>query len=259
MSKVVRVGIVGCGIFGQWHLKAFTQLQNEGKTVLVAACDLIEEKRNKAAKEYGVKTQFVCLDSGYMGTAVYGACVQRLDEKGNCWRTLRGTEDKFFIHRRRDEKTGQIIQEQRIYSMRQSADPLLGLKTAEFEKLRAGMSATALAVMRNQKLMASQYNWSKPAIYAILLNLRDGKGAKWMSPASDANTPEELDYRRQLNSHFQRTRHDARGNPITEWHCLGPDHYWDCEAMQVVCAIMAGLFPAQAQGIKSKVEGEQAA
>ena len=55
MSKAVRVGIVGCGIFGQWHLKAFTQLQNEGKAELVAASDLIEGKRNKAAQEYGIK------------------------------------------------------------------------------------------------------------------------------------------------------------------------------------------------------------
>ncbi|HUT63557.1 MAG TPA: Gfo/Idh/MocA family oxidoreductase [Anaerolineae bacterium] len=55
MSDVVRVGIVGGGIFGQWHLKAFTQLQNEGKAELVALADLMEEKRNKAAVDYGVK------------------------------------------------------------------------------------------------------------------------------------------------------------------------------------------------------------
>jgi predicted dehydrogenase len=55
MPKVVRVGIVGGGIFGQWHLKAFTQLQNEGKAELVALADLVEEKRNKASQEYGTK------------------------------------------------------------------------------------------------------------------------------------------------------------------------------------------------------------
>lgn len=54
MSKAVRVGIVGAGIFGQWHLKAFTQLQNDGKAELVALADLIEEKRNRAAEDYGV-------------------------------------------------------------------------------------------------------------------------------------------------------------------------------------------------------------
>jgi predicted dehydrogenase len=55
MARVCRVGIVGGGIFGQWHLKAFTQLQNEGKAQLVALADLKEDARNKAAREYGVK------------------------------------------------------------------------------------------------------------------------------------------------------------------------------------------------------------
>ena len=54
MSNVGRIGIIGGGIFGQWHLKAFTQLQNEGKAELVALADIREEARNKAAKEYGV-------------------------------------------------------------------------------------------------------------------------------------------------------------------------------------------------------------
>jgi len=55
MSKTVQVGIVGGGIFGQWHLKAFTQLQNEGKCELVALADLVKEKREKAASEYSLK------------------------------------------------------------------------------------------------------------------------------------------------------------------------------------------------------------
>lgn len=55
MARVCRVGIIGGGIFGQWHMKAFTQLQNEGKAELVALADLKEDARNKAAKEYGVK------------------------------------------------------------------------------------------------------------------------------------------------------------------------------------------------------------
>ncbi len=55
MSKPVRIGIVGAGIFGQWHLKAFTQVQNEGKAELVAIADLVKEKREQAAKDYNVK------------------------------------------------------------------------------------------------------------------------------------------------------------------------------------------------------------
>ena len=44
MSKVAKIGIVGSGIFGQMHLKAFTQLQNEGKVELAAIADIVEEK-----------------------------------------------------------------------------------------------------------------------------------------------------------------------------------------------------------------------
>lgn len=55
MSEVLRIGIVGSGIFGQMHLKAFTQLQNEGKAELAAIADIVREKREKAAQEYGVK------------------------------------------------------------------------------------------------------------------------------------------------------------------------------------------------------------
>ena len=54
MSKVMKVGIVGGGIFGQWHLKAFTQLQNEGKAELAALADIKEDAREKAASEYGL-------------------------------------------------------------------------------------------------------------------------------------------------------------------------------------------------------------
>jgi predicted dehydrogenase len=55
MARIGRIGIVGGGIFGQWHLKAFTQLQNEGKAELAALADLKEDARNKAAAQYGVK------------------------------------------------------------------------------------------------------------------------------------------------------------------------------------------------------------
>ncbi len=56
MARKGKIGIVGGGIFGQWHLKAFTQLQNDGKVELAALADLREDARNRAAQEYGVTT-----------------------------------------------------------------------------------------------------------------------------------------------------------------------------------------------------------
>ena len=55
MSRVLRIGIVGSGIFGQMHLKAFTRLQHEGKAELAAIADIVREKREKAAQDYSVK------------------------------------------------------------------------------------------------------------------------------------------------------------------------------------------------------------
>ncbi len=54
MNVPVRIGIVGAGIFGQWHLKAFSRLRREGRADLAAVTDLDPEKREKAAREYDV-------------------------------------------------------------------------------------------------------------------------------------------------------------------------------------------------------------
>ena len=55
MSKTGKIGIIGAGIFGQWHLKAFSRLMKEGKIELAAISDLREEPREKAAKDYNIK------------------------------------------------------------------------------------------------------------------------------------------------------------------------------------------------------------
>jgi predicted dehydrogenase len=55
MARIGRIGIVGGGIFGQWHLKAFSRLAGEGKIELVALADISADARESAAKQYGVK------------------------------------------------------------------------------------------------------------------------------------------------------------------------------------------------------------
>lgn len=53
--KKARIGIVGGGIYGQYHLKAFSQMRNEGKIELCAIADLKQEARDAAAETYGVQ------------------------------------------------------------------------------------------------------------------------------------------------------------------------------------------------------------
>ena len=38
MADAIRIGVIGTGVFGISHLRVFKQAQNEGRTVLVAAC-----------------------------------------------------------------------------------------------------------------------------------------------------------------------------------------------------------------------------
>ena len=55
MSKVrkTRVGVVGCGFYGQNHLNSWNDLQ-DGTVSMVAVCDLDEEKSRTAGRTFGV-------------------------------------------------------------------------------------------------------------------------------------------------------------------------------------------------------------
>ena len=54
MQKTLNIGFIGCGsIANSKHFKAQKRLQDEGKVKMVAFCDLIVERAQKAAREYG--------------------------------------------------------------------------------------------------------------------------------------------------------------------------------------------------------------
>ncbi len=54
--RVARLGVIGGGTFGWFHLTAYSQLQREGKAQLVALADVKEEVLERRAKEFNVKT-----------------------------------------------------------------------------------------------------------------------------------------------------------------------------------------------------------
>ncbi len=63
MSKVFKVGIVGCGgIANGKHLPALKTLADKGKLELVYFCDIIPERAEKAAKTYGTADAKVTTD-----------------------------------------------------------------------------------------------------------------------------------------------------------------------------------------------------
>ena len=53
MEKVIRIGIIGCGgIANGKHMPALKTIEG---VEMVAFCDIIKERAEKAAKEYGVE------------------------------------------------------------------------------------------------------------------------------------------------------------------------------------------------------------
>lgn len=66
MSKTLKVAIIGCG--GIANGKHLPSLKQQPEVELVAFCDIVEERAQKAAAEYGVEGAKVFTDSG------------------NCWR-----------------------------------------------------------------------------------------------------------------------------------------------------------------------------
>ena len=63
MSKVFKVGIVGCGgIANGKHLPALKKLADQGKLELVYFCDIVEERAEQAAKKFGAEGAKVTTD-----------------------------------------------------------------------------------------------------------------------------------------------------------------------------------------------------
>jgi predicted dehydrogenase len=63
MEKCFKAGIIGCGfIANRKHLPALAKLKAKGKIELTAFCDLIKERAEEAAKQYGDSGALVCTE-----------------------------------------------------------------------------------------------------------------------------------------------------------------------------------------------------
>ncbi len=54
--KTVKIGLIGCGRISKNHLDAVTQIP---EAEFVAACDIVEEKMQAIAENYGIKNLFI--------------------------------------------------------------------------------------------------------------------------------------------------------------------------------------------------------
>lgn len=94
--------------------------------------------------------------------------------------------------------------------------------------------------------LAPYIHWASDPVKDILHALRSGNGAAWETP----DDPPE-DYAKQINGDAKREVVNKKtGRPVWVWRRVGPNHAWDCEAMQIAAALMLRILAAPEQEAK---------
>ena len=154
--------------------------------------------------------RFVHVDCSYRPDEVYEHCARY------GWLALRGRPEEYFIHSRKlDRPVRRYFSEMRI------VDPAIGTDR-QADRMRR---------------RAIEFMWADSPVKDILARLFAGKGV-YFGVAKDA--PQF--YMNHMASE-RKAVVETRGNKeIRRWVRLGkrPNHLWDCEAMQIVFALIKG-------------------
>ena len=171
----------------------------------------------KVQTDNGVKDQCVMVDSGNFATQVYAKCIEyghigllKGKKVWFSWIALQGYDWKDFNHPDGSKK---------LYSTETRGDPALGKEA--------------------QGKTCPHFRWSNYSVKNILVWLRDGKGAKWVTNESNE------EYNRQMNSEILTKTVDKKTNRdrlIWVQRTGVPNHYFDCECMQIVGACMVNIL-----------------
>jgi len=166
------------------------------------------EDCDEIQERFGVHPQLVFLDAGYNAYEVYKLCGQR------GWTALRGDQKDYFIHIRK-LRDGSKEKTRRFYS--------------PVHKVAAGRDMCRLHHFAANNIRD---------ILQRLRNLKNGDVMMWQIPDETGR-----DYRRQLEAE----RRVKKGNKWV-WELIGkrPNHYFDCEVMQVTAAIMLKIIGGEA-------------
>ncbi|EIQ01619.1 bacteriophage tail assembly protein [Opitutaceae bacterium TAV1] len=166
----------------------------------------------------------VCVDGGHARNEVATWCARY------GWTVLIGDDLETFPHTPRHRKRGEKPT-QRPYSMRFKIDPRRG---------QVGQG----------RRFAHAFTWSNPTVKKLTWNLRHGRGARWELP-----TDLSADYKAQIDTEVRKRVLDKKtGRPRYWWVTLDENnHAWDCENMQTVFALMAGIL---AEDIEDETQKE---
>jgi hypothetical protein len=158
---------------------------------------------DEVATKLGIPPACVFKDGGENQSIM----AQRAAEHG--WKLLIGHTAKSYPWKIRQGRSKPRVV-QRPYSRPKMVDPLKG---------RRGQ----------KRVYVPAFLWSNPTIKDILWKLRHGQGRPWEVPADVSP-----DYKKQIDSE----RKDPKTGIWKPHSAKTPNHFWDCECMQVVAAIM---------------------
>lgn len=201
------------------------------------------EQVKKVQERFTVKDQHVFCDLGYEQTRVAAVCIKHGHAgiiKGRrmylCWTGLKGSFSETFAHKipKLDargkpirDKEGKIVMiiERRIYS-------------------EIGYISTSIG-RASKSIPCPFFSWSNLHAKDILKRYRDGEQGKvqWLPDKLPANDNESAS--NQMHSEYRTRVVDPRtGRRTDRWLPIGkrPNHKWDCMAMQIIAANIAGII-----------------
>lgn len=157
----------------------------------------------------GVAASCVCIDGSFEMMEVATQCVKY------GWTMLVGDDAEWFYHKRKNSTAVR-----RPYSERFRVDPLKG---------KQGQG----------RRWCWAFRWSNPSIKNLVWNLRHGSSTHAWEVAENVSPR----YREEIDGEAKRSVIDKKkGSRKWLWVTLGPNHAWDCECMQAVVAVIAGVL-----------------
>jgi hypothetical protein len=204
-----------------WIIRAWSE-SGDSRQLARGRCESWEQLV-QTQKDWKVPDRWVFVDCGYEQTKVAEECVKHgapgvINSRKYwlCWTALKGTRQESFQHT--DPETKQT--DRRIYSPLDYLNPSIGKSLTRFK--------------------CPYYAWSNLHVKDILRRHRDGNARRFLSLPDDAPPSDQWGYTAQMNSEIRVTERDENGRMISIWKPIGrrPNHWWDCEAMQFVVALI---------------------
>jgi hypothetical protein len=175
-------------------------------------------------EQHKITPKRVFVDCGFNTNEVLRQCAKY------GWMAMKGDKTRFFTWWRTDRRTGERTSVQRPYSPPRKVDTSIGMHTKD--KARMVREKGREGVMAEMMLFSSDY------VKLVLHQLRAGRGASW-EIAGDA----PKFYHEEIANEVLVTEKDKKsGRDKQYFKRLGPNHSWDCCAMQVLGACMEKLI-----------------